>query len=252
MAEQASPLKILQIALGVSLVCALVVSLTAVSLRPHYLANLEAERMARLASILDALDDVAVSKNPEDIEARVVELESGRYSETIDPLSFDARRAAHDPASNFSIPLEHDLAGIKRRARHAVVYLLRDSAGQVDVLILPVRGVGYQSALYAFLALSGDANEILGLRFYEHGETPGLGSQIQDPDWEAQWPGKMAFGETGQVTIRVGGSDSAGGDRVDGISGATRTSNGVDRLIRFWLGDLGFGPYLKLVRSGQG
>ncbi|MCP4186810.1 MAG: Na(+)-translocating NADH-quinone reductase subunit C [Gammaproteobacteria bacterium] len=252
MAEQASPLRILQVALGVSLVCALVVSLTAVSLRPHYLANLEAERMARLASILDALDDVSVSKNPEDIEARVVELESGRYSEVIDPLSYDVRRAANDPAKNFSIPVEQDLAGIKRRARHAVVYLLRDNSDQVDVLILPVRGVGYQSALYGFLALSGDANEILGLKFYEHGETPGLGSQIQDPSWEALWPGKMAFDEAGRVIIRVGGSRSAGGERIDGISGATRTSNGVDRLIRFWLGDFGFGPYLNRVRKGEG
>jgi Na+-transporting NADH:ubiquinone oxidoreductase subunit C len=243
------PAKVLQIALAIALVCGLLVSIIAVSLRPYYLENLEAERMARLTSILEALHDVTGDKNPDDIEARVVTLENGTYSDTLNPETYDARQAANDPNQSIAIPAEKDLAGIKRRAKHALVYLLRKADGNVDVVILPVRGVGYQSALYGYLALSGEANEILALKFYEHGETPGLGSQIQNPAWEALWPGKRAFDEAGKVNIRVGGS--AGGNRVDAISGATRTSTGVDRLIRFWLGEFGFGPYLDRVRSGE-
>ncbi len=241
MADRPAPVpafKVLQIALGVALLCALLVSFTAVSLRPYYQANLEAERMARLGSILDALQQVTVSK-PEDIEARVVNLEDGAYSEVIDPDQYDARREASDPGKSVAIPPELDLPGIKRRAKHAVVYLLRDADGRLDVIILPVRGVGYQSALYGYLALANDANEILALKFYQQGETPGLGSQILNPGWEAQWSGKLAFDVTGEVSIQF-----------DAISGATRTSIGVDRLIRFWLGDFGFGPYLKRVREG--
>lgn len=244
-----SPFKVLQIALGVSLLCALLVSLTAVSLRPYYLANLEAERMARLRSILDALQQVTTNNNPEDIEARVVVLEDGSYSELIDPDQYDARRAANDPAKSVAIPAKLDLAGIKRRAKHAVVYLLRDDDGRLDVIILPVRGVGYQSALYAYLALSSDTSEILALKFYQQGETPGLGSQIQNPAWEALWSGKQVYDEAGNVSIRVGKA-SLGSNRIDAISGATRTSTGVDRLIRFWLGEFGFGPYLNRVREG--
>jgi Na+-transporting NADH:ubiquinone oxidoreductase subunit C len=244
-----SPGGVLKIALGVALVCALLVSLTAVSLRPYYLANLEAERQSRLASILGALSSVTGDKNLDDIEARVVTLEDGTYSSMIDPASYDARRAANDPGQSFVIPPQHDIAGIKHRAKYAVVYLLRDTEGKIDVVILPVRGVGYQSALYGYLALSADANEILALKFYEQGETPGLGSQIQDVFWEAQWPGKNAFDRSGKVDIRVGGP--AGANRVDAISGATRTSIGVDRLIRFWLGDYGFGPYLDRVHRGE-
>jgi Na+-transporting NADH:ubiquinone oxidoreductase subunit C len=243
------PAKVLQIALAIALVCALLVSFIAVSLRPYYLENLEAERMARLASILEALHDVTGDKNPDDIEARVVTLKNGTYSDTLNPETYDARQAANDPNQSIAIPAENDLAGIKRRAKHAVVYLLRKADENVDVVILPVRGVGYQSALYGYLALSGEANEILALKFYEHGETPGLGSQIQNPAWEALWPGKRAFDEAGKVNVRVGGS--AGGNRVDAISGATRTSTGVDRLIRFWLGESGFGPYLDRVRRGE-
>ena len=235
------PMKVLQVALGISLVCALLVSFTAVSLRPFYIANLEAERMARLASIFDALNEAGDSKSFDDIEARVVNLESGEYTASLDPDTYDAKRAANDPNANFTIPAEFDVSGIKRRAKHAVVYLLRTNDGAIDLLILPVRGVGYQSALYGFLALSSDTSEILALKFYEQGETPGLGSQIQNPAWEAQWPGKSTFNNEGKVSIRF-----------DAISGATRTSIGVDRLLKFWLGDFGFGPYLKRVQAGEG
>jgi len=235
------PSKVLQVALGIALVCALLVSFTAVTLRPYYIANLEAERMARLASILDALNESGQAKRFDDIEARVVNLETGAYAEKLDPATYDARRAANDPNASVAIPAELDLSGIKRRASHAVVYLLRKGDGTVDVIILPVRGVGYQSALYAYLALSADTREILALKFYEQGETPGLGSQIQNPRWESQWPGKQALDSEGKVSIRF-----------DAISGATRTSIGVDRLLKFWLGDFGFGPYLNRVRAGEG
>jgi len=235
------PLKVLQVALGVALVCALLVSFTAVSLRPYYIANLEAERMARLASILDALNEAGEGKSFDDVEARVVNLESGEYSDSIDPTTYDARRAANDPNASIAIPAEFDLSGIKRRAEYAVVYLMRSHDGSIELMILPVRGVGYQSALYGYLALSADASEILALNFYEQGETPGLGSQIQNANWEAQWPGKSTFDSEGKVSIRF-----------DAISGATRTSIGVDRLLKFWLGEFGFGPYLKRVQAGEG
>lgn len=246
-----SPLNALKTALVVALACALLVSITAVSLRPLYLANLEAERMARLASILQTLDQVAGGMRPEDIEARVVKLENGAYADEVDPATYDARRAANDPGKSIAIPPQLDLAGIKRRANLAVVYLIRNSNRKIDAVILPVRGVGYQSALYGYLALAADANEILALKFYEHGETPGLGSRIQDPDWEALWPGNLAFDDNGRVTIRVGNGASVGGDRVDGISGATRTITGVDRLLQFWLGEFGFGPYLMRIRNEE-
>jgi len=246
-----SPLKALKTALVVALICALLVSITAVSLRPLYLANLEAERMERLASILRTLDQVAGGMQPKDIEARVVKLENGAYADDVEPATYDARRAANDPGKSISIPPQQDLAGIKRRANHAVVYLIRNSNRKISAVILPVRGVGYQSALYGYLALAADANEILALKFYEQGETPGLGSRIQNPDWEALWPGNQAFDDSGKLTIRVGGGGSFSGDRVDGISGATRTTTGVDRLIRFWLGEFGFGPYLMRIRDGE-
>ncbi|MCP4431014.1 MAG: NADH:ubiquinone reductase (Na(+)-transporting) subunit C [Gammaproteobacteria bacterium] len=234
-----SAMQVMQTALVIAFVCALLVSLAAVLLRPYYLENLEAERMARLDSILQVLQYLNDGKQPE-FEARMVDLNDGIYSDAVDPASYDARRAANDPAVSVSIPEAVDVAGLKRRARYAVVYLIGKTESAIDGLILPVRGVGYQSALYGYLALSGDSSEILALRFYQQAETPGLGSQIQSPSWESQWPGKQPFDTNGDVNIKF-----------DAISGATRTSIGVERMLQFWLGEFGFGPYLRNLREGR-
>ncbi|NNE62527.1 MAG: NADH:ubiquinone reductase (Na(+)-transporting) subunit C [Gammaproteobacteria bacterium] len=237
--DQKSSINVMRTALVVAFVCALLVSLAAVLLRPYYLANLEAERMARLDSILQVLRDLNEGTQLQ-FNARVVDLNNGVYSDAVDPANYDARRAASDPAVYVSIPEALDVAGLKRRARYAVVYLIGENYSAVDGLILPVRGVGYQSALYGYLALSADSSEILALRFYEQAETPGLGSQIQNPAWEAQWPGKQIFDADGRVNIKF-----------DAISGATRTSIGVERMLQFWLGEFGFGPYLRNLREGE-
>lgn len=247
-----NPLKALGMAMGVALVCAILVSIAAVGLKPRYVANLEAERTSRLGAILDAVGDVSVPVSIEDVEARVVDLQSGLYNDDIDPVTFDQRKAANDPNQSTPIPVEKDLAGIKRRANHALVYLLRDENLGAPVVMLPVWGVGYQSALYGFLAVQADQNRVIALRFYEHGETPGLGSRIQDPEWESLWKHKKIFDDNGAVAIGV--TNRSGSDavfQVDGISGATRTSMGVDGLVRFWLGEFGFGPYLARLRQGE-
>ena len=91
MAESAigeKPSQALLVVLGVAVVCALLVSLSAVNLRPHYVANLEAYRLAQLESILTALSQTGFEVAPADIETRVVELASGRYAGKPDPAAF--------------------------------------------------------------------------------------------------------------------------------------------------------------------
>lgn len=250
--DMETPQRALLTALGVALVCALLVSIAAVSLRPRYQANLDAERMGRLTAIVEALETVSGDVVPSAIQTKVVHLDSGDYIDYLDPDMFDARKATTDPDQSIALAPEQDIAGIKRRANHAVVYLIADTNRPPTVVILPVWGVGYQSALYGYLALAADAREVLALKFYEQGETPGLGSRIQDPAWEALWTGKQAYDKDGNLKIKVGGSGHHNElSRIDGISGATRTSDGVDTLIRFWLGDLGFGPYLGRLRRGE-
>ena len=240
-------------AFTVAFVCALLVSAVAVNLRPLQKANVEAERIAQLQLVLDALSDLGRKQTIDSLESHVVELSSGRFDDSIDAASFDAEAAASRAASSVPIPAALDLAGLKRRARYAPVYLVRDDAGRIELIILPVSGRGYQSTLRAWLVLDGDARTVRALKFYQQGETPGVGARIEDPVWLAQWRDLPAFDADGVLRIGVG-VRAAGDDpayHVDGISGATRTTQGVDGMVKFWLGDFGFGPFLQRLREEQ-
>ena len=244
----------LVVALALALVCGLLVSVVAVSLRPMQKANIEAERIAQLELVLSALSNVGHPHNIESLDARVVELASGRFDDNIDPATFDAERAAARPASSVAIPTDLDLAGLKRRALHSLVYLVHDADSRIELIILPVSGRGYQSTLRAWLVLDGDALTVRALKFYQHGETPGVGARIEEPEWEAQWRGLRAYDDDGVARIGVrlhagGGFNEYAEYQVDGISGATRTTQGVDGMMRFWLGETGFAHFLRNIRE---
>ncbi len=246
----------LGVTLAVAFACALLVSMVAVKLRPIQQANVEAERIAQLELVLEALSDIGNSMTIDKLEARFVELESGAFDDGIDAASFDAQRAAVKPGSSTAIPAGLDLAGLKRRALHAQVYLVRGATGAVELVILPVSGRGYQSTLRAWLVMDGDATVVRALKFYQHGETPGVGARIDEPEWEKQWRDLPAWDEDGvlRIGVRSIGGGTPGDDafyQVDGISGATRTTQGVDGMMRFWLGEFGFGPFLRRLREEQ-
>jgi Na+-transporting NADH:ubiquinone oxidoreductase subunit C len=109
--------------------------------------------------------------------------------------------------------------------------------------------------MYGFIALEPDANTIAGLGFYEHGETPGLGGEIDNPRWKAFWPGKEVYRDGDvQIGLIKGSVDplAAGAAwEVDGLAGATLTSRGVTNLVHFWLGEDGFEPFLNNLRVGE-
>lgn len=244
--------KTLVIAFLVAFIASIFVSIAAVTLRPFHLANLENERQERLAVMVTALPgmgDILTGAGVDDMQTHIVDLASGDFATHIDPATFDQRAAASDPALSSSIPSEVDVAGIKQRSDFAQVIILRKD-GKLHLVVLPVRGVGYQSMLYAYLAIQADGNTIAGLTFYEQGETPGIGTRILEPEWLELWPGKQLVGENGEVRISVVRGEAVGEFEVDGISGATRTSNGVSNMLHFWLGDYGFGPFLARLRDG--
>jgi Na+-transporting NADH:ubiquinone oxidoreductase subunit C len=143
-----------------------------------------------------------------------------------------------------------------RLPNNALVYhVLKD--GKTDMLILPIEGYGLWSVLYGYLALDDDANTIKGITFYQHAETPGLGGEVDNPKWKAGCgPGRKIYDDTGKVALSVikgqAGPAQSAPHRVDGLSGATITSNGVTNTIQFWFGPSGFGPYLKHFQKSQG
>ena len=106
-----------------------------------------------------------------------------------DPATFDDRAAADDPET--SVALDDDPASIGRQSEFVTVYLLRNDRRQIsDKVILPIHGYGLWSTLYGFIALEENGNDIYGLQFYSHAETPGLGAEVDNPRWKALWRGK--------------------------------------------------------------
>jgi Na+-transporting NADH:ubiquinone oxidoreductase subunit C len=251
--------KTLLVALVLCLVFSVLVSGAAVVLRPTQEANqrLDVQRnLLSAAGLAEARAPVAkVNELMHSVEAHVINLDTGEVDTAIDPESFDAIATARNPKTSKALSGEEDIARIKRRADLAKVYILNKD-GQFDGVVLPVYGSGLYSTLYGFIALDADLRTIRGLKFYEQGETAGLGAEVDNPHWLAQWPGKLALDETGKPLVEVvkGGVNPASpliDYQVDAISGATMTSRGVSALLKFWLGPEGFGPYLGKLKAKQ-
>lgn len=243
------------VALALCVVCSLVVATAAVSLKPAQEANKSLDRKRNILAAAGLLEEgVPVEKQFEQVTTKVIDLRTGKYTDEVDPASYEQKSAAKEPELSEKLDKQEDIAGIGRRENYSLVYLV-EKDGQLDKVILPVRGYGLWSTLYGFLALERDANTIAGLGFYEHGETPGLGGEVDNPRWKALWHGKKVYKE-GDAAIHLikGTVDPQSSDaeyKVDGLAGATLTSKGVTHLVQFWLGELGFKPYLKNLRAGE-
>ncbi|MEX0957174.1 MAG: NADH:ubiquinone reductase (Na(+)-transporting) subunit C [Rhizobiaceae bacterium] len=250
-----SRVKTLGVAFLVALFCATAVSLTAVTLRPLQEANLQRERETRLADMIAALPgmaDILRETGADTLETVIIELDTGTIADEIDPAQFDYAAAQSNAEASTPLPAEADVAGIGRRPDHAPAYLLREGERLV-LAVLPVYGSGYQSTIRAYLALEGDLNTIAALSIYEQGETPGIGTRITDAGWQDRWQGKQIADDTGAVGITaVQGGAAEGPFEVDAIGGATRSSMGVSNLVRFWLGERGFGPFLEHLKAEEG
>ena len=123
--------------------------------------------------------------------------------------------------------------------------------GRLSLVILPVRGMGYKSTIKGYLALEGDLNTVAAVRFSEHEETPGIGANIDSDAWTRLWSGKKVSDDDGSVLLEVVKGRAKGLHQIDGISGATRTGDGITMMMRFWLGPDGYGPYLDRLRRGD-
>jgi Na+-transporting NADH:ubiquinone oxidoreductase subunit C len=258
--QQHSNAYIIGFAAAVCLVCSIFVSSAAVALRPRQDTNKELDRQKQVLTVagLIAADQSVEAAEvqrlfDENIVAKVVDLATGVYDESEDASTYDQRKATKDPAA--SRPAGPNNAGLQRLPNKALVYQ-KVAGGAIEMFILPIEGKGLWSTLYGFLALAPDTTTIEGITFYEHGETPGLGGEVDNPSWKALWPGRRAFDNRGETAIEVikghAGPPADDPYRVDGLSGATLTGRGVSHLVRFWLSESGFGPFLDRVRAGEG
>jgi len=255
-----TPAKTVMVAATLCVVCSLMVSTAAVSLRSMQEANklaLMQTEILKAAGIFDESKGApAVSKQFEVIESTLIDLDTGLEvdASTVDPESYDQMKAASDPEMSVDIPADQDVAGIGRREKYSFVYFVKNENGKgFSKIILPIYGKGLWSTMYGYLALENDLKTVAGITFYKHGETPGLGGEVDNPDWKKSWVGKQAREEEGgelvpAINVVKGGVNESSPEaehQIDALSGATITSNGVENTIDYWLGDHAFKIYLN-------
>ncbi|HCH4280541.1 TPA: Na(+)-translocating NADH-quinone reductase subunit C [Vibrio parahaemolyticus] len=249
--------KTLGVVIGLSLVCSIIVSTAAVGLRDKQKANAVLDKQSKIVEVagIEANGKKVPELYAEYIEPRLVDFATGELVEEAadgsKAANYDQRKAAKDNATSIKLTAEQDKAKIIRRANTGIVYLVKNG-DDVSKVIIPVHGNGLWSMMYAFVAVETDGNTVSGITYYEQGETPGLGGEVENPSWRAQWVGKKLFDENHKPAIKVvkGGAPAGSEHGVDGLSGATLTGNGVQGTFDFWLGDMGFGPFLAKVRDG--
>ena len=238
--------------LVICLVCAALVSIAAVGLKPLQTANKLLDKQTKILEASGLLADAGkdiVGTYDKRVEAKMIDLKTGAIIEG-DVNTFDERSDARDSAK--STKPANDIAGLSRRADRAVVYLVKNEQGQLDTIVLPIVGSGLWDLMYGFVGLSPDFNTVQSVVYSDLKETPGLGAEVLNPKWKALWPGKKMFNEQGDIAIKLvkGGAKKGDVHGVDALSGATLTSNGVERTIHFWLGGEGYGPFIAKFRNG--
>ena len=247
--------KTVAVALSLCFVCAILVSFAAVALRPLQVENKAMDMKKNILDVAGLLEeDTDIHQAFADqIEEKLVDIETGDYVEGIDPIQYDQRKAAKDPSQNIVLTADQDIASIKIKAKIAKVYLVK-KGDEIESIILPMHGYGLWSTMYGFLALEADGQTVKSINFYDQAETPGLGGEVVNPNWRALWKGKKVYNQEGEPVLGlikgvVDTSRPGSEYKVDGLAGATLTSNGVSNLIKYWMSAEGFAPYLDKIRS---
>ncbi|MBN7758200.1 NADH:ubiquinone reductase (Na(+)-transporting) subunit C [Nitratireductor aquimarinus] len=243
--------KTLIVAFLVSAICALMVSGATVVLRPIQAANRAAEQQARLENLIAGIPGMSdlLSAEGGALSTVVIDLERGAAAKEVTPETLPA--ALEDSANWTTLTAGEDLAGLGQRPDYAQIYLLRDANGAISLALLPISGAGYNGPIDAIIALKGDMNTVAGMAITGQSETPGLGARIEEPSWLAQFSGRQISDARGDIRFAVARGSAGNEYEVDGITGATRTSNAITRMVRFWLGPDGYAPLLTAIRRGE-
>jgi Na+-transporting NADH:ubiquinone oxidoreductase subunit C len=252
---------IIGFAAAVCVVCSIFVSGAAVSLKEKQKINAQLDLQKNVVSVSGLSEDTS-SITPEQLKTFFTNTEGQRietkYLDLMKGSTISSLKTLEDIESHqLSLKgkcendkLENNLAKLKCYQTQQKIYEVYEGS-TLTRIILPVEGKGLWSTLKGFLAVEKDGNTIAGLTFYSHGETPGLGGEIDNPTWKESWKGKKAYkGDKPAAMARKGGAKYTDYE-VDGLSGATLTCNGVNDMMNFWLGEKGYGNYLSKLKGGS-
>jgi len=231
-----------------ALVVAAVLALVAVGLKPYQQKNIKAEQMQQL------LASAGINIERADAEVNYNKYITKEYTvngngNIVDEYSNNKQTKGKDRPFDVDVKAQYKKikAGNSNEAKLPIYICTKDN-GEI-VYIVPVRGAGLWGDIWGNVALKNDLNTIEGVTFDHESETPGLGSKIKDdPSFVASFKNKTIFDDNQFVGIeikkRAGTSDP---HKVDALSGATLTSNGVASMLedglKFYL------PYFKTLKN---
>ncbi len=248
-----SIVKTIGVAFAVCLICSLVVSASAVSLRDLQKENKLNDKRIKILQVADIYDpNISIAEQFSELESKFIDFNTGLMMDEYNNFSiddYDQIVVTKDPNLSSKVPTSEDIAIIKNRENVGKIYILRDEIGTIEKLVLPIRGYGLWGTLYGYISIEDDFNTVSGIEFYDHKETPGLGAEVDNPKWKAQWKGKKIYkdNKVNLVVIKgkVEADDSESTYKIDGLSGATITSRGVTNMVAYWFGESGYSSLLR-------
>ena len=217
---------VLAFAVGLCVVISAALSLTSSALKETQEAAMEFDRQKNvmIAAGLVRVDEVRPRPELEElyrrrVEERVLELSTGETGK----ITVDAWKQLKSEAQK----------------PYRLIAVTKTEDGKEDAWVFPTSGPGLWSVLYCYLALEADGRHVRGITCYKHGETPGLGGEVENPEWTAKWVGKSILDEHDKlvsITVKKNKVDPAvpreKAHMVDGLSGSTITSNGITTFLR--------------------
>ena len=248
-----SIVKTIGVAFAVCLICSLVVSASAVSLRDLQKENKLNDKRIKILQVADIYDpSISIAEQFAELESKFIDFNTGLMMDEYNNFSiddYDQIVVTKDPNLSSKVPTSEDIAIIKNRENVGKIYILRDEIGTIDKLVLPIRGYGLWGTLYGYISIEDDFNTVSGIEFYDHKETPGLGAEVDNPKWKAQWKGKKIYKDNkvnlAVIKGKVEAGDSESSYKIDGLSGATITSRGVTNMVAYWFGESGYSSLLR-------
>ena len=224
-------------------VAAAVLAVAAVGLRPFQKKNQEIEKMQQLLTAVGIENDV---KNAEELYKKyfVQELTVNKKGEVLSTYENETLKG-EVKVRPFNVELSKELA----KGEEAMLPIFICNQEGKTVYVVPVHGKGLYDAIWGNVAIEEDLNTVRGVLFDHKGETPGLGAEITNPAFPAQFKGKKIF-ENDEVKLAVVKGQKTEEEKqyqADAVTGATNTSNGVSNMLKDCLSN--YIEYFKTLKT---
>lgn len=217
------------------IIVAALLSVAAMTLQPFQKKNVEINKKQ---NILTSINIESTAKNAEELyEKYILEIfainTKGEKQEGVDAFKIDMKKELAKPLNERNLPVFiSSLEGTKQ-------------------YIIPVYGKGLWGPIWGYVALKDDLSTILGATFSHKGETPGLGAEIDTKDFQSRFLDKEIFNEQGKFVsvsiLKAGAANPDSKYEIDGISGGTITSVGVDAMLKDCLSS--YETYFKNIKN---